>query len=90
MDERQIAIAYIDILRRSNCNNLMLLLNSYWAQSAFQFGPLDYPKILEATKKIKTNASSILRICEAHPQHICLKRSPQNPESLCAKRQKMF
>ena len=89
--DKKLAIAYIDILRRSNCNSLMLLLNSYWAHSAFQFGPLDHPKILEATKKIKINATSILRTCEAyHPNHVCLKRGHQNPDSLDRKRQKIF
>ena len=80
MDENQITVAYIDILRRSNCNSLMLLFNSYWSRSAFQQGPLDRQKILEVTKKIKTNASSILKACQVQPRRVCLKRSHQDGE----------
>ena len=77
MDEKQIAIIYIDILRRSNCNSLMLVLNSYWAHSAFELGPLDYPKVLDCTERIRTNAESILKICQAQPRDLSRHRQDQ-------------
>ena len=77
MDEKQIALSYIDILRRSNCNSLMLLLNSYWAHSAFELGPLDRPKVLESTERIKTNAMSILNVCHAQPRDMLQHHGPK-------------
>ena len=93
MDDRQIAISYIDILLRSNCNTLMVLLNSYWAHSAFEIGPLDYPRILEGTERIRTNAASILKVCHAQPrviseQHGNQKRSHQYDQDPNIKRRK--
>ena len=67
MNENRNLVTYIDLLRRSNCNNLMLLLNNHWAHSAYDIGPLDYSQILESLKRIKENANSILRVCRAQP-----------------------
>ena len=67
MNENRNLVTYIDLLRRSNCNNLMLLLNNHWAHSAYDIGPLNYSQILESLKRIKENANSILRVCRAQP-----------------------
>ena len=43
--DRDIVISYVNLLRRCNIQHLTLMLNNYWAQAAFDLGPLNYSKI---------------------------------------------
>ena len=52
MSDRDIAISYIGLLKRENCQKLMLLLNSYLADAAFENATLDYRKVWELCKTI--------------------------------------
>ena len=67
MSDRDIAISYIGLLKRENCRKLMLLLNSYWADAAFENATLDYRKVWELCKTIQSHAGTMVNICPAQP-----------------------
>ena len=75
--DRDIVISYVNLLRRGNIQHLTLVLNQYWANAAFDLGPINYSKISELNKKIKTNAEAILKICQAPARNIVKKESGQ-------------
>ena len=68
--KRDIAISYINSLRHANCQALILLMNTYWANAAFDNESLDRRKVVELSRKIKDNATSILKVC--HDLAMCV------------------
>ena len=72
--DRDIVISYVNLLRRGNIQHLTLVLNQYWAHAAFDLGPINYSKIRDLNKKIKSNAEAILKISQAPACNI-LKRN---------------
>ena len=67
MSDRDIAISYIGLLKRENCQKIMLLLNSYWADAAFENATLDYRKVWELCKTIRSHVGTMVNICPAQP-----------------------
>ena len=70
MRERDTTISYINLLKRENCQKLMLLLNQYWSSAAFENGKLDNQKIAEVTKGIREHSTTILIWCIIYSQFI--------------------
>ncbi len=65
--DRDVIISYINLLKRENCQKLMLLLNNYWASAAFENVALDCRRIADRNKIIREYASAILSICPSQP-----------------------
>ena len=67
MADRDVIISYINLLKRENCQKLMLLLNNYWASAAFENVALDNRRIGAMSKIIREHASAIINICPDQP-----------------------
>ena len=67
MADRDVLISYIGLLKRENCQKLMLLLNNYWASAAFENAALDCRKVSELCKTIRNHSTTIINICPAQP-----------------------
>ena len=65
--DRETIISYINLLKRNNCQKLILLLNHYWASAAFEDSDLDCRKIAELNNAIRNHSSTILKICPIQP-----------------------
>ena len=62
--EEEIAVSYINSVRRANCQLLMQLLNDYWTNATFGHKGLDKEKVAELTKTIRNHAFNMLKVCE--------------------------
>ena len=65
--ENEVALYYIDQIKRSNCIILSTILNNYWSSAAFDENCLDHQAILNLITKIKHNGLAMQKICQNQP-----------------------
>ena len=93
MDSREIALGTLNQLKRANCHTLISAMNGCWTQAAFGQGSLDWNTIVLFAQRIKDNARSMIKICQAQDGYVAWnevkKRRVSHDESAGAKRRRV-